>query len=323
MTEDTLVEPQLDESLDDDKVLDLAIIGAGPAGMSAALCAARADIKSVMFDKALPGGETATAYKVDNYLGFPEGILGVDLSQQMEDHIKNHNLNFVCDEVQDILNAHEEEKIIKTELGETYKVKHIIIATGLEPKTLDNEFEKKFLGRGISYYAQCDGESYKGKEVAVMGGGNCACYAADYLSEFVDKLYLIHSSESIKAVRSLKKRVLENPKISPVWNSQVEDVFGIDKLEKIKVANITNGQSTWLDIKALFVYVGRIPPSNFLTLDLSLNEDGYIITDEYMRTNIPSIYAAGDIRAKQIRQIATAVSDGMIAAVNVGKEIAG
>ena len=321
MSEDILVQPQLDKSLNNDKSLDLAIIGAGPAGMSAALCAARADIKFVMFDKALPGGETATAYKVDNYLGFPEGILGVDLSQQMEDHIKNHKLNFVCDEVQDILNPNEKEKIIKTELGETYTVKHIIIATGLEPKTLDNEFEKKFLGRGISYYAQCDGESYKGKDVAVMGGGNCACYAADYLSEFVDKLYLIHSSESIKAVRSLKSRVLENPKISPVWNSQVEDVFGIDKLEKIKVTNITNDQSTWLDIKALFVYVGRIPPSNFLTLDLNLNEDGYIITDEYMRTNIPGIYAAGDIRAKQIRQIATAVSDGMIASVNVGKEM--
>ena len=227
----------------------------------------------------------------------------------------------MCDEVQDILNSSEQEKIIKTELGETYKVKHIIVATGLEPKTLDNEFEKKFLGRGISYYAQCDGESYKGKDVAVMGGGNCACYAADYLSDFVDKLYLIHSSESIKAVKSLKSRVLENPKINPVWNSHVDDVFGIDKLEKIKVSNITNGQSTWLDIKALFVYVGRIPPSNFLTLDLNLNEDGYIITDEYMRTNIPGIYAAGDIRAKQIRQIATAVSDGMIAAVNVGKEM--
>lgn len=302
------------------EAFDLIIIGAGPAGMSAALCASRAMLKTLLIDKTPPGGEMSTAYKVSNYLGFPNGILGVDLAEQMETQLFDYNVSYCCESVENILNIKESEKVVKTELGNTYKTRAIILATGLEPKCIDADFEKKFLGRGISYYAQGDGASYKGKNVAVIGGGNCACYAAEHLSQFVNKLYLIHRSDDIKAVKLLKERILNNSKIDIIWNTEPIDAFGLEKLEKLKLLNIVTKQHTWIDVKGVFVYIGRIPPKEILTLDIDLDEEGFVITDEYMRTNIPGVYAAGDIRAKQIRQIATAVSDGMIAAINADKD---
>jgi len=155
----------------------------------------------------------------------------------------------------------------------------------------------------------------------VIGGGNCACYAAEYLAQFVKKLYIIHRSDYIKAVKTLKEKIMNNSIIDVLWNTELVDVFGVDHVEKIKLLNISTTQTTWLDVKAIFVYVGRIPPRDLISVDIELDEKGYIITDEYMRTNIPGVYAAGDIRSKQIRQIATAISDGMIAAINVDRDI--
>jgi thioredoxin reductase (NADPH) len=300
---------------------DIVIIGSGPAGMSAALCAGRSRLKVLLMDKALPGGQASTAYKISNYLGFPSGILGSDLALTMEDHLCDYNIHFSCETVHDVLNVREKEKTIQTELGSFYKTKTIIIATGLEPKPLGASYEKQFLGRGISYYAQSDYQHYEGVDVAVIGGGNCACYAADYLSEFCNKIYLIHRSDYIKAVKNLREKVFNNPKIDIFWDTEPTDVFGIDHIEKLKLHNTKTDQSTWVDVKGVFIYVGRIPSNDLFILDLHLDENGYIITDEFMRTNIPGIFAAGDIRAKQIRQIATAVSDGMIAAINAERDL--
>lgn len=299
---------------------DVIIIGAGPAGMSAAICTGRAKLKTLVLEKALPGGQATTAYKISNYLGFPDGILGDSLTMQMEKHMETYPLYYSRESAEDILD-NGEEKVVKTDLGVLYKTKAIIIAGGLEPKKLGSEFEKKFLGRGISYYAQGDVSSYKGKDVAVIGGGNCACYAADYLSQFVNHLFLIHRSDSLKAVLSLKEKVLSNPKIHVIWHSELTDVFGLDKVEKMKIQHVLTQQHTWMDVKGIFVYVGRMPIHNFWHVNLKVDESGYIITDEYMRTSMKGIYAAGDIRSKQIRQIATAVSDGMIAAINVERDL--
>ncbi|RAP31548.1 thioredoxin-disulfide reductase [Candidatus Marinamargulisbacteria bacterium SCGC AG-343-D04] len=300
---------------------DIAIIGAGPAGMSAALCAARARLNVILLDRNLPGGQTSTAYKISNYLGFPSGVLGSDLSIKMEDHLNDYGVLYKCESVEDILDISGNIKCIKTDLGNDYRVRGVILCLGLEPKPLETKFEKTFFGRGISYYAQADIEKYRDQDVAVIGGGNCACYAADYLSQFVNKLYLIHRSDFIKAVKNLKKKIMENPKIDTIWNTQLVDAFGIDTLEKIKLLNGVTQQETWLDVKGVFIYVGRIPPKDIIRVDLNIDEDGFIITDEFMRTNIPGIYAAGDIRSKQIRQIPTAVSDGMIAAINLDKDL--
>ena len=299
---------------------DLIIIGAGPAGMSAAICAGRAKLKTLILEKALPGGQATTAYKISNYLGFPSGILGDSLTVQMEKHMGDYNLYYSLESAEDIF-ENGPEKIIKTDNGTVYITKAVIIAAGLEPKKMGSEFEKKFLGRGISYYAQGDVSSYEGKDVAVIGGGNCACYAADYLSAFVNQLFLIHRSDSLKAVSTLKEKVLSNPKIHVIWNSELVDIFGLEKVEKIKIKHVVNEQHTWMDVKGVFVYVGRMPSPNLWHLNLRVDESGYIVTDEYMRTSMKGVYAAGDIRSKQIRQIATAVSDGMIAAINVERDL--
>ena len=320
LKEDLDVLEQLD-SFSPEDIFDMIIIGSGPAGMSAALCAGRAKLKVLMIDKSLPGGQSSTAYKITNYLGFPNGKLGPDLAYDMESHLKEYSISYRCESVEDILTPGEPVKKIKTDLGNIYKAKAIVMAIGLEPKPLEMDFEKQFLGRGISYYAQSDVENYEGKDVAVIGGGNCACYAADYLSQFVNKLYLIHRSDYIKAVKMLKDKVMENPKIDILWDTQPEDAFGIDKVERIKLNHVITKQSTWISVQGVFIYVGRIPPKDLISVELEVDENGYILTDDYMRTNIPGIYAAGDIRSKQIRQIATAVSDGMIAAINAEKDL--
>lgn len=299
---------------------DVIIIGAGPAGMSAGVCAARAKLKTLIIEEALPGGEVSIAFKINNFLGFPDGILGEDLGHKMEQHLFNYDIAYANEGVEAIQDAHAPVKKVITSFNHTYLTRSIIIATGLVPKKLESPFETQFLGRGVSYFAQCDGDFYSDKDVAVIGGGNCACYAADYLSQFVNRLYLIHRSDQLRAVNMLKEKVQSNPKIDIMWNSQVTEAFGIDKIEKIKIQNTLTNQHTWVDLKAIFVYIGRIPPQQIEKFGVGVDEDGFILTDEYMKTTTPGIYAAGDIRSKQIRQIATAVSDGMIAAINIGKE---
>jgi thioredoxin reductase (NADPH) len=302
-------------------IFDLIIIGAGPAGMSAALCATRANLKTLIIEKALPGGETTNACIIDNYLGFPGGITGEKLAKQMETHLFSHSLHYSCESVEKILNHKDKIKIVQTELGHKYKTKNIVLAVGLVPKKFQNKATRTFLGRGISYCAKGDGKSYTEKEIVVLGGGNCACYAAEYLSTFVKRVYLVHRFDDLKAVTSLKNRILNNTRITVMWSSEITEIFGIDKIEKIKIVNTINQQYTWLDSNAIFVYLGRTPPQDIKKWEVRLDENEYIITDEYMRTNISGIYAVGDIRSKQIKQIATAVSDGMIAAINVDKNI--
>ena len=320
MIEETMPSPAK-EIQKAEKCYDIVIVGAGPAGMSAAICAARAGLSILLIDQVAMGGEVGLSYKIDNFLGFPGGILGNDLSETMQQQIIDNKIDVVYETVEDILSPHAKVKVIKTDSQNIYKTKTIILALGLEPKKVNKDYEKQFFGRGVSYYAQCDAEFYKDKTVAVLGGGNCACYAANYIAEHVEKLYIIHKSNSLKAVKTLKDKVLTNPKIVPVWNSDVTEVFGIDRVEKIKVDNLETNQHTWIDVKCLFLYVGRIPSVNPVSLEINTDENRFIVTDEYMQTNINGIYAAGDIRSKQIRQIATAVSDGMIASINAGRYI--
>ena len=304
----------------DGESFDVIVIGGGPAGMTAAICAARSQLKVLLVEKTLPGGEVTTAYRIYNYPGFPSGILGTDLAERMETHLMDYPIYHTCETIYDISNITTKKKIVCTDLGYTYETKAIIIATGVEPKALETEFERKFLGRGISYYAQGDWERYQGKEVAVIGGGNCACYAAEYLADIASNLYLVHRSDQLKAVKNLREKIFKHPKINIIWNTQLVDVFGVDHVEKMKLEHIITKQHTWVDTKGIFIYVGRKPPQDIINLEVDTDEKGYIMTDEYMRTNITGIYAAGDIRAKQIRQISTAVSDGMIAAINAEKD---
>ncbi|MFC1616841.1 NAD(P)/FAD-dependent oxidoreductase [Candidatus Margulisiibacteriota bacterium] len=301
---------------------DVIIIGAGPAGMSAALGAGRADMKVLIMEKTLPGGETSAACNITNYLGFPGGIQGIDLARKMEDHMFNYEIHYTSETAETIKNISDKEKQITTDFGNSYSTKSIILATGLESKKLNNPSAVKFLGRGLSYCAPCDAPLYKDKNIAIIGSGNCACYAADLLSQYAKKIYMVHTSSTIKAVKSLKKTIMANSKITMMWDSAIETIFGIDNVEKTKIANSLTGQYTWIDVKGIFVYIGRVPPEQDFGIEIKKDEKGYIVTDEYMRTNVNGIFAVGDIRAKQIRQIATAVSDGLVAAVNAERYVA-
>lgn len=300
---------------------DIIIIGAGPAGMSAALCASRADLKTLIIEKALPGGECSTACEIDNFIGQPNSILGPDLGRKMEAHLFNHDVFYTCETVIDFINIHGPIKTVTTSLGHSYRTKTIILAIGLEPKRLNAPFEDQFHGHGISYYAQADPTEYNGKNVVVIGGGNCACYAADYLSKYANHVYMVHNYDTIRAVKKLKQKIETNESITIMWNSKVIDVFGVDHVERVCTEHVITGQSTWLDAQGVFIYIGRVPPQDIVRFDIELDEQGFIITDECMRTNISGVYAAGDIRSKQVRQIAPAVSDGMIAAINIERDV--
>ena len=190
----------------------------------------------------------------------------------------------------------------------------------MEPKKLNASFEDQFMGQGVSYYAQADPSYYKDKNVVVIGGGNCACYAADYLAKYVNHVYMVHNYDSIRAVKKLKQRIESTENISIMWNSKVIDLFGVDHVERVQTEKVITGQSTWMDAQGVFIYIGRVPPQDIIRFDIELDEQGFVVTDDCMRTNINGIYAAGDIRSKQVRQIAPAVSDGMIAAINVERD---
>lgn len=308
------------KSPEDNELFDVIVIGAGPAGMSAAVCASRAHLKTVVIEKAMPGGECSTACRIDNFVG-QSGVFGPDLGRSMEDQLFSHDIYYTCETVVNFSYIDRSVKVITTSLGRSYRTKSIIFAIGLEPKTLDPSIEGRFLGQGVSYYAQADMGEYSDKNVVVIGGGNCACYAADYLSSLVHHVYMVHTYDSIRAVQRLRSSIERNPKISLVWNTKVTELFGIDHVERVKTENIVNGQTTWLDAQCVFVYIGRVPPQDIIQFDIELDARGFIITDDCMRTNIQGVYAAGDIRSKQVRQIATAVSDGMIAAINIERDI--
>ena len=230
----------------------------------------------------------------------------------------SHDVFYCCETVIDFLNVHGPVKTVTTSLGNTYRTKTIILAIGLEPKKLNADFEDRFMGQGISYYAQADPSYYKDKNAVVIGGGNCACYAADYLSKFVNHVYMVHNYDSIRAVKKLKGSVESNEKITIMWNSKVTELFGVDHVERVHTENVITGQSTWLDAQGVFIYVGRVPPQDIVRFDVELDEQDSLSP---MNTagNRKGIYA-GDIRSKQVRQIAPAVSDGMIAAINIERD---
>jgi thioredoxin reductase (NADPH) len=301
-------------------MFDVIVIGAGPAGMSAAVCASRADLKTLIIEKALPGGECSTACEIDNFIGQPNGILGPDLGRKMEAQLFQHEVYYCCETVIDFINISGPVKTVTTSLGNNYRTKAIILAIGLEPKKLNSSFEDRFMGQGVSYYAQADPSYYKDKNAVVIGGGNCACYAADYLAKYVNHVYMVHNYDSIRAVKKLKQRIESTENISIMWNSKVIDLFGVDHVERVQTENVITGQSTWLDAQGVFIYIGRVPPQDIIRFDIELDEQGFVVTDDCMRTNINGVYAAGDIRSKQVRQIAPAVSDGMIAAINVERD---
>lgn len=293
---------------------DVAIIGGGPAGLGAALYCLRGGMKTILIEKLFCGGQAATTYEVENYLGFVDPISGPELVMNMEQQIKRFGAEIVNKDVQKLELEGADKKIICAD--ETYSAKAVILCTGATPRTLGLPNEEALRGSGISYCATCDGAFYRGKSVAVVGGGDTAFEDALFLANFCKEVYLIHRRDSYRAAKILVDKLDGSDKIKRVYDSVVASVnTNVDGgVESITVRNAKTDETADLSVNGLFVAVGTIAENKLFLDQLDCDESGYIITDESMRTSVDGVFAAGDIRQKPLRQIITAASDGAVAA---------
>lgn len=298
---------------------DIIIVGGGPAGMTAAIYALRARKKVLMIEKLVIGGQVAITSLIENYPGF-ESITGQDLSEKMFAQANKYGLETVYADVVDYDLKGEIKKVITHE--GTFEGKSVILALGASARTLDVASEKEFAGRGISYCASCDGNFYKDKVVAVVGGGNSSLGAVLYLVNLAKKVYLIHRRETFKAEAVQIQKVMnltkeKDAKVEFIPNATIQDLEGNGKVESMIVEDLKTGKTKEIAIDGVFVAIGRRPDTGFLQGMINLDEGGHIITDENMKTNIDGVYAAGDVRSGSLKQIVTAAADGAIAASRI------
>lgn len=289
-------------------LFDLIIIGAGPAGLSAALYAGRAGLKTLIIEKALIGGVASTAYLIENYPGFPDGISGIKLSQKFEESVKKLGIITYYGEITKI---HEDKSVLIE--GEKLKAKAIIIASGTETQKLGIPGEDEFRGHGVSYCATCDGPFFRNKNIAVVGGGNSAIEEALFLTGYATKVSIVHRRDKLRADKILAEKALNNPKIFILWNSILEKIEGTKNVESITIKNIQTNTRSSIPMQGVFIYIGRKANSGFAASLVKMDDAGFIEVDENMRTNKNGIFACGDIIKKSLRQIITACSDGAIA----------
>lgn len=302
------------------KELDLLIIGGGPAGLTAAIYAARAKMNIVLLENQLLGGQVRNSYTIENYPGF-KTVSGTDLADIMTEQAKE--LGAKIESFSQIINVtlNDEEKVVETKKY-IYKPKAIIISTGATPKKLPIPNEEKFSSRGIHYCAVCDGAMYEGSTVGVVGGGNSALEEALFLTKFASKVIMIRRHDYFKGEKATIDEVLNNPKIEVMFDWDLVNVDGEDFVNKAFIKNTKTGEERQIELSAVFGYIGTEPKTDLFKDYLKLTPQGYVITDENMQTNIKGVYAAGDVREKQFRQITTAVADGTIAALAAEKYIA-
>ncbi len=295
---------------------DIIIIGGGPAGLTASIYTSRAKLKTLILEKMIPGGQVTTTHLVENYPGFPEPINGFLLMSHFQKQAQNFGAEIVTSK--EVTSIEKEDKIFKIKtLDNEYKAKAVLIATGAKYKTLGIPGEEKFKGRGVSYCATCDGAFFKDKEVAVIGGGNSALEEALFLTKFVKKVYLIHRRFQFRADKILQDRVKENEKIEPILNYVPVSVNGKDEVESITIEERDTKERKEIKVDGVFFFIGLSPNSEFLKDFVKKDENGYIIVNENLETNVEGCFAAGDVIKKKVRQIATAVGDGATAGVNI------
>lgn len=298
-------------------VYDLIIVGSGPAGLAAAIYAQRAKLSFVVMEREyVSGGQVLNTYEVDNYPGLP-GIGGFELGMKFREHAEQLGAQFINTEVKHI--ALEDEgriKVIYTD-EEEYRAKTVILAMGARHRELEVPGEKELAGMGVSYCATCDGAFFKGRTVAVVGGGDVAVEDALFLTRVCEKVYLIHRRDSLRAAMALQEKLRSCENVEFIWDTEVMEIIGEEHAERLRLKNKKDGQEKMLDIDGVFIAVGTIPETGIITKILQLDTNGYIPAGEEGRTEIPGLFVAGDIRRKQLRQIVTAVSDGANAVSSV------
>jgi thioredoxin reductase (NADPH) len=292
-----------------DKIYDLIIIGSGPAGLAAALYAGRAELDTIIIEKApMSGGQIINTYEVDNYPGIP-GISGFELSTRFREHCDKMNMNFITGEVTKFV-VEDEIKIITLEDGSVYRSKTAIIASGANPRKLKVDGEERLSGMGVSYCATCDGAFFRNKVTAVVGGGDVAVEDAIFLARLCKKVYVIHRRDEFRAAKTYINKLMSLDNVEIIWDSVVEEINGKEQVEQIRIKNLKSEESKSLDLDGIFIAVGYLPTSQVYKDVVATDANGYIIASENCETNIPGIFAAGDVRTKELRQIITAASDG-------------
>lgn len=294
-----------------DKIYDLLIIGAGPAGLSASVYASRAGLDYAVIDKSyMPGGQIMNTYEIENYLGL-DLLSGMELSTKFSEHAKRLGMTLITEEVQKV-EVEGDYKLITTSENQ-YKCKNLIIASGAEHRNLGIKGESELRGRGVSYCATCDGAFFRDKVAVVVGGGDVAVEDAMFLSRFCNKVYLVHRRNELRAAKILQNKLFAIDKIEVIWDTVPLEIVGENVVEGIKLKNVKTNEETMLETNAVFVAVGIIPSTKIYKDILKLNEGGYIITDRVCQTSVEGIYACGDIRDTPLRQVITAAADGAVA----------
>jgi thioredoxin reductase (NADPH) len=292
-------------------IYDAMIIGGGPAGYTAALYCARAGLDTIVLEKLSAGGQIALTSQVDNYPGFEDGIDGFTLGEKMQLGAERFGAKT---ELAEVLSLHLSGPIKTAETSEgTFQSRTVILATGAVPRELGLPGEKELIGRGVNYCAACDGMFYKGKTVVVAGGGNTAAADALLLSRICQKVILVHRRDTLRATKIYHEPLMKAENIEFCWNSTITALLHENKLTGIRVRDTKTGEEKELACEGIFISIGRVPVTDLVKEELTLDPSGYIPADETTRTNIPGVFAAGDVRAKAVRQVVTAVSDGAVA----------
>lgn len=298
-----------------DKMLDLIIIGAGPAGLSAAVYAGRARLDFVLLEKsAVSGGQVLNTYEVDNYLGF-QGINGFELGMKFKEHAEKLGISSVSGEVISVELSGEVKTVVTDK--DTYKARTVLIATGAAHRRLGVPGEEELGGVGVSYCATCDGAFFKGMEAAVVGGGDVAVEDAIFLARLCSKVYVVHRRDEFRAAKVLTESLKKHDNVEYVWDSIVEEINGEDEVQGITVKNLKTGENKHIPLNGVFVAIGMTPNTEPFTGSVGMDGTGYIKAGEDCRTDVLGVFAAGDVRTKQLRQIVTAVSDGANAIASV------
>ncbi len=293
-------------------IYDVIIIGGGPAGLTAGIYNCRAQLKTLLLERLMPGGQASSTEWIENYPGYDEGISGADLMTRMESQARRFGLEIISEPVVDV-HLQSDPKTVVVE-GKTFQAKAVILAMGSDPKRLNVPGEAELKGRGVSYCATCDGPFFKNKDVVTVGGGSSGVQESLYLTRFVKSIRLVEFMDRLNAEKILQKRAAAEPKIEICLNHEVVSINGTGKVESVTVRDRRSGASRQLRADGVFIWVGLNPNTEILRSKVNLDPCGNVITDAEMATSVPGVFAAGDIRSKSVRQITTAVGDATTAA---------